>query len=164
MKYVIDTNVAVVANGNPEIGSGQLPSLKCRLASVNFLIEAVKNGKVFLDLNGDIVREYATYLNPIGAPGVGDQFYREVINSHPDRIIRIELVRLNNGEYADCPQILIESDFDPSDRKFAALAAKTSATVVNSVDSDWINHAEQLQAANIPINNLCGCDPKKWFE
>jgi hypothetical protein len=134
------------------------------LATVNFLLEAVKNAKFYLDLEGAIAQEYRTYLNPIGAPGVGDQFYKEVMNSHPDRIIRVELEKRDDGEYVDCPQILIDSGFDPSDRKFAAVAAFASATVVNSVDSDWIHHAAHLESSDISVTNLCGCDPGLWFE
>ena len=164
MKYVVDTNVAIVANGRPEIGGNQPPSLECRLASVDFLLETLKNGKIYLDLEGAIAQEYNTYLNPMGAPGVGDQFYKEVMNSHPDRIIRVELQKRSDGEYLDCPQILIDSGFDPSDRKFAAVAVHASATVANSVDSDWIHHAVQLQTSGISVTNLCGCDPAHWFD
>ncbi|MGO9431005.1 hypothetical protein [Rhodoblastus sp.] len=77
-----------------------------------------------LDQAGEIQAEYRRYLNPRGQPGVGDRFYLEVLNSAPKRIERVELPKRDDGEFLDLPQALIDVNFDPSDRKFAALAKR----------------------------------------
>jgi hypothetical protein len=162
--FVVDTNVAIVANGQSERPEEKPPTIQCRKAAVIFLMELLASSKILLDLDGEAQGEYRTYLNPRGQPGVGDRFYLEVINSAPDRVERIDLPRREDGEYADLPQALIDVGFDPSDRKFAALANKARASVANATDSDWVNDAMTLQACGISVQNLCGCDKTKWFE
>jgi hypothetical protein len=164
VKYTIDTNVAVVANGHSGIEQERQPTLSCRLATVQFLTRILKSGQIFVDLEGEIIAEYRRHLNPKGQPGVGDQFYREILNSHPNRIFRVSLPKRDDREFVDCPQLLIEVNFDPSDRKFAAMASKTGARVVNATDSDWINNAQEIEQSGIVVENLCGCDDAAWFE
>jgi hypothetical protein len=71
---------------------------------------------------------------------------------------------LENGEYAALPQSLIDAGFDPSDRKFAALAKQEGATVANATDSDWLHHRTTLKDAGINIHFVCGCDRSAWFK
>jgi hypothetical protein len=155
----VDTNVPVVANG----AGGERYSIPCRIATVSFLRQLLDKGTILLDLEGEIQAEYHRYLNPHGQPGVGDRFYLEVINSAPDKVERIALPRGPDGEYLDLPQSLIDTGFDPSDRKFAALARREGVPVYNAVDSDWIHHAQTVAAEQIEVEHLCGCDPTGWF-
>src|SRR5262245_24689600 len=97
----VDTNVPIVANGN-ETG-GKNPTIDCRLAAVTFLKSLVESGRVFLDQAGEIQNEYRVYLNPKGQPGVGDRFYREVLNSRPGWVVRVELRKRDDGEFEDLP-------------------------------------------------------------
>jgi hypothetical protein len=159
----VDTNVAVVANGRPDPQDQRPPSIPCRIAAVTFLTELVKNGTVLLDDEGAIQAEYRNHLNPSGAPGVGDRFYQEVLHSAPKVVERVGLPRRHDGEYEDLPQALIDVGFDPSDRKFAALACKEGVPVQNATDSDWIEHANTLANAGVQVENLCGCDTNLWF-
>lgn len=163
MRFVVDTNVAVVANGRVSAGERQ-HSPSCRLATVQFLNLVVNQGRVVVDAAGEVRAEYRHKLRPSGQPGVGDLFYREILNSHPNRVESISLEKLENGEFADCPASLVQAGFDPSDRKFVALAKRADCPVANAVDSDWIDHATLLEAEGIEVNNLCGCNPHQWFE
>lgn len=162
-RCVVDTNVAIVANGRPDPGGQKPPSVSCRISAVTFLTELVSNGTVLLDADGAIQDEYRRHLNPRGAPGVGDRFYQEVLHSSPKLVERVALPKRPDGEYKDLPQSLINAGFDPSDRKFAALAFKEEVPVYNATDSDWIEHADALARENIQVNNLCGCDTNLWF-
>lgn len=163
-KVVIDTNVPIVANGSSMGSGGRGPSASCREATIRFLMQIRKSGRVLLDQEGAVQAEYRRHLNPSGQPGVGDRFYQEVLNSSPNRVERIDLAKRADGEYLDLPQALIDANFDPSDRKFAALAKRTGAPVANAVDSDWHHHQQILAANGIRVDYLCGCDPMKWFE
>lgn len=157
IKYVIDTNVAIVANGNEAN-----VTIDCRLATVELLVNAYNNGKIFLDSAGEMQKEYRRHLAPRGAPGVGDRFYLEVLNSHPDRIVRIEVPKREDGQHEDLPQSIIDAGFDPSDRVFAAVAKKAGAELFNAVDTDWLEHRDVIEANGISLTFLCGCDPAKW--
>jgi hypothetical protein len=162
-RCVVDTNVAIVANGRPDPEDPRPPSIPCRIAAVKFLSELVKNGTVLLDVEGAIQAEYRKHLNPSGAPGVGDRFYQEVLHSSPQLIERVDLPKRPDGEYEDLPQSLIDAGFDPSDRKFAALARKEGVPLHNATDSDWIEHAITLAVEGIQVDHLCGCDANSWF-
>lgn len=162
-RSVVDTNVAIVANGRPDPEDPRPPSIPCRRAAVTFLSELVKNGTVILDVEGAIQAEYRNRLNPTGAPGVGDRFYQEVLHSSPHLVERVDLPKRPDGDYEDLPQSLIDAGFDPSDRKFAALACKEGVPVHNAIDSDWIEHSIILDAEGIQVTNLCGCDKDSWF-
>jgi hypothetical protein len=162
-RCVVDTNVAIVANGRPDPEDTRPPTVECRKAAVIFLSDLVRMGTVLLDNEGAIQAEYRRHLNPSGAPGVGDRFFQEVLHSSPKLVERVGLPKRPDGEYEDLPQALIDVGFDPSDRKFAALAHKENVTVHNATDSDWIKDAIVLAGAGIQVVNLCGCDASLWF-
>ncbi len=156
-KYVIDTNVPIVANGDHPAAS-----IQCRISAVTTLQNALSKGTIYLDFAGVIQEQYRKYLKPSGQPGVGDRFYQEVLNSHPDRVQRVALASREDGEYFDLPQAIIDAGFDPSDRVFAAVAHKTGAIVHNAVDSDWLEKREVIEANDIDICFVCGDDPSVW--
>ncbi len=152
-RWVVDTNVPIVANGRPA----------CRLAAINFLQQILGLGTIFVDLAGAIQAEYHSHLNPRGQPGVGDRFYLEILNSAPRTIERVDLPKRGDGEYAALPQALIDAGFDPGDRKFAALAKQQDAAVANATDSDWLEHRSILDDEKIKLHLVCGFDRSKWF-
>lgn len=156
---VIDTNVPIVANGR----QGQ-PSLDCQTAAIKRLQIAVKSELILLDSEGEIQAEYQRHLHPKGQPGVGDYFYRHVLNSMPGRVERRDLPKTAEDEYQHFPASLLACKFDPSDRKFVALAKKEAGVVINATDSDWIHHADILRNEEIEVDNICGCDPGTWFQ
>ena len=131
-RYIIDTNVPIVANGRDD---GERPvRLACREASIEFLLKVVARGCVLLDALGEIQDEYRPYLNPSGQPGTGDRFYQLIIQRY-DRTERIEISKRADGEFTDLADEIIDSAFDRSDRKFAALSCKVGAPVTNATDS-----------------------------
>ncbi len=157
-RFVVDTNVPVVANSRSKAGNVRTPSNQCRKATIEFLIEVLNTDKVLLDTAGEIQDEYHKHLNPRGQPGVGDLFYLQVLRSAPSKIERHELPKGKDGEYVDLPRSLIEANFDRSDRKFAALAKRTNAT-----DSDWLIHRKTMIEAGIRLKFVCGLDRARWF-
>jgi hypothetical protein len=134
------------------------------LAAIDFLDSLLKGGRVLLDLAGEIQAEYARHLRPAGQPGVGDRFYQAVLHSAPQRVERIVLPTAPDGSYVDYPRDPALASFDPSDRKFAALAVRAKAPVVVATDSDWITARAPLDAHGVSIRFLCGCDPARWFD
>jgi hypothetical protein len=164
-RCTVDTNVPIVANGRPDPSNGgRTASIDCRIAAVQFLQSVMRTGLLLLDAEGEIQAEYHKHLNPRGEPGVGDRFYLAILNSAPHLVERLELPKREDGEYAHLPQALIEgTKFDPSDRKFAALAAKEGIPVINTTDTDWLHHRAILNDAGVQVEFLCGCDTTKWY-
>jgi hypothetical protein len=155
---VVDTNVAVVANGRHTHASPD-----CRLAAIDFLNGLVNRGKIILDLAGDMQEEYRRHLNPSGQPGVGDRFFQVVLNSAPRRVVRVDLPKEpSTGAYRDFPSDPALARFDPSDRKFAAAARRTGQPVANATDSDWLDYKAALNANGIAVDFVCGCDRQLW--
>lgn len=164
MRRVVDTNVPIVANGRPDLSRGaRQPSVACRLAAIDTLENLLKRGSVVLDLAGEIQSEYHRYLSPRGQPGVGDRFYREIINSG-ERIERVNLARLADGSYADFPTDPALNRFDQSDRKFAACARAAAAQVSVAIERGWLNHRQALARHDIVVDFVCSCDRSTWFE
>jgi hypothetical protein len=161
---VVDTNVPIVANGRPDPSrGGQAPSFACRLAAIDFLEETLATRRVLLDIAGEIQAEYRRYLSPTGQPGVGDRFYLQILMSVPARVERLDLPRDTAGAYEHFPDDPALQRFDPSDRKFAAMARRAEAPVANATDTDWLYHYTALAANGITVRFVCGCDSPEWF-
>lgn len=148
-KKVIDSNVAIVANGcSPQA------SINCELACVEML-ECCENFSICLDQTGLIMTEYAKHLSYSGSPGVGDMFFKYLHdNQYAQRNIDIVPINEINDENRGFEE-LPENNFDPSDRKFLATAISGEAQVVNATDSDWAEQDELMNQLNITVQQLC---------
>ncbi len=148
---VVDTNVAIVANGRDAW------PVECELACINLLQDVVAHGGLTLDALGLIVAEYARHLNFSGQPGVGDAFFRWVQNNqyNDDHCTRVEITPDGEGSFLEFPTDAALSRFDPADRTFVATAiAHGKAEIVVGTDSDWWQHRDALAAAGVPIRFL----------
>jgi hypothetical protein len=134
-RFVVDTNLPVVANGRSTPGDRSV-AIDCRLAAIEFLNILLRDHCLVLDLAGEIQGEYRAHLEPRGEPGVGDRFYLEVLNSRPGRVERVDLGKTDGGDYAAFPTDPELSRFDRSDRKFVALSCQLKVPVAHAVDSD----------------------------
>lgn len=157
-RRVVDSNVAVVANGR-----GTNSSPQCRIAAIDALAALLANGRIVVDEAGDMVAEYRVYCHPRGQPGVGDRFFREVLMNYGRKIERITLEKSADGSYVDFPRDPALAAFDLSDRKFAAAARKAAVPVLNAVDSDWLDYRDALIRNRIKVVFLCGLNRAEWF-
>ena len=148
--FVVDTNVAIAANGRQTHAD-----MKCRLACVNKLKAVVTDQVIAVDDQGAIVDEYAKHLNYAGEPGVGDMFFRHVFNNqyHSDRVLGVPVTPSEDDRrgFDELP----DNTFDPSDRKFLAVAVVASATVLNATDSDWHEQASLMEELEVEVCQLC---------
>jgi hypothetical protein len=158
IRRVIDTNVLVVANGRDTNAR-----IQCRLAAGDALNGLLRNGRIVVDEAREMQTEYRTYCDPKGQPGVGDRFYREVLNNYGGKVERIFLAKREDGSFEDFPDDPALHQFDPSDRKFAAAARKSGAAVMSCTDTDWVHHADALRRHGIEVDFLCGTDPTIWI-
>jgi hypothetical protein len=160
MKLIIDTNVPIVANqrSSPQV------STVCVSACVTRLKEIPTQHILVLDNQWQIMREYMQNLHSSGQPGVGDAFLKWVLTNraNPQRCELVPITPINN---APEPQMFEEfpheddalTHFDPSDRKFVAvaLAHPDKPPILNAVDTDWQTHQRALKKYGIQIEFLC---------
>ena len=147
--FVVDTNVAIVANGR-----GTHADISCRLRCIAELQSLVKQGIVVIDDRGLIVDEYKSRLNFSGAPSVGDMFFKHVFNLHQDEKVRRVAVTPSIDDRKGFEE-LPENTFDRSDRKFLAVAVAADAVVLNAMDSDWSNHQALMDELEVEVEELC---------
>ena len=148
--FVVDTNVAIAANGR-----GTHADLQCQRSCVERLAAVVKEETIAIDDVGLIVDEYAKHLRRSGQPGVGDLFWKHVFDHQyqPARVRRITLRRSTDTRrgFEELP----ENNFDPSDRKFLAVAVAAQAVVLNATDSDWDEQTALLDGLRVQVRQLC---------
>jgi len=92
MHFLLDTNVAVVANGKSNAGPLCVTACVAR-------IEQLKAGEILvLDTAFHILGEYDRNLNSAGQPGVGDDFYLWALRNrnNPLRCAQVMLEREDN--------------------------------------------------------------------
>lgn len=150
---VVDTNVAIVANGDCADCS---PA--CRLSTIDFLERLIHKGSIAIDVQGKIEEEYRRHLCA-GTPGVGSRFLQKFFS---DAAHRIERVDISETERKFSFSGALRS-FDQSDRKFVLVASEGKFEVVNAVDSDWLDHEAELLKRGIRVQFLCGKNRADWF-
>ncbi|MCI5208671.1 MAG: hypothetical protein D3910_07730 [Candidatus Electrothrix sp. ATG2] len=96
---------------------------------------------------------------PMGEPGVGDYFFKYV---HDHQLVERNclLVQITQDkekgfvEFPDHPDLY---SFDPSDRKFVAVAMASglNPAICNATDSDWAEHKAALRDVQVSVVQLC---------
>ena len=159
-KYVVDTNVPIVANLATSYGENDDIPLDCIKACFKAIDHAFKNGGLVIDDGGEIFEEYSRYLSLKGAPGQGDKFIKWVhdFQWNPDKVTRISINRLNST-YKEFPEHDGLVNFDIDDRKFVAVANAHSDThkppIFQATDSKWWGWKNALSAVGITVCFLC---------
>ncbi|MDD5275876.1 MAG: hypothetical protein PHR16_07310 [Methylovulum sp.] len=148
-KSVIDTNVAISANGQ-----NTHASFACQLACIEIL-QACKNLHIAIDKTGLIMEEYKRHLSHAGQPGVGDMFFKYLHDNQyaTNKICSVKITKLDDDSrgFDELPS----NSLDMSDRKFLATAVVAKAILVNATDSDWAEQSELLESLQIEIKQLC---------
>ena len=148
--FVVDTNVAIAANG-----LGTHADMRCRLACVRRLKSLVAGETVAIDDGNLILDEYKNHLSFSGGPGVGDVFFKHVFNNqYQDEHVRRVTVTPAEDDRRGFEE-LPSNTFDPSDRKFLAVAVVAEAIVLNATDSDWGEQAVLMDTLGVEVNQLC---------
>jgi len=151
---VVDTNVAVVANrrGNE--------SYSCVNNCAQALLNVKNCGVLVVDAGDLILSEYRATCSLSGQPGVGDSFIRWV-HDNIGRADLVQMVRitpvgsqLGFEEFPGHPGL---ATFDPSDRKFVAVAIahRERPSILQALDSKWWGWKEPLLECGITVDFLC---------
>ena len=159
---VVDTNVAMVANGKSTAGAN------CTEVCARKLKEIEERGHVVIDDSFQLLHEYRTNLNFSGQPGVGDRFYRWLFinQGNPSRCTRVHITPTSEGSYAEFPRHPDLEGFDPSDHKFISVAAAhpQKPCVLQAFDTKWWPLRHAFKACGIRITFLCPNEIKAQHE
>ena len=152
---VVDTNVPMVANG-----AANHATPDCVLRCVDRLEIVKKKEKVLLDDGMHILHEYMDNLSMSGQPGFGDMFMKWVWNNQANskRCQIIPITTLDEKPYfREFPNDNELEGFDPSDRKFVAVAKESGLDppIINAADTDWWEYREPLEKNGVRIEFLC---------
>lgn len=158
MNVVVETNVAIAANGR-----NTHAELSCQFACVEFL-EKLASSKsrdtVLLDNRDLLFTEYKRHLNHRGQPGVGDAFFKYLHdNAYSGSRISLISITPNDIECQGFDELPI-NQIDKSDRKFLAVALVGSGEIFNALDNDWHEQKQFVNALGVVVNQLCpehGC-------
>lgn len=165
-KYVVDTNVAMVANLATKADRASNVPDSCKKECVMAISHITEKGGLVLDDNGEIFAEYIGNLNLKGQPGVGDAFARWVHDNqwNNQKVDRVKITR-NGTSYDEFPYHDGLVKFDRSDRKFIAVANAHSAKppIVQAIDSKWWGWRDALAEVGITVHFLCPDYAKKKY-
>ena len=162
---MVDTNVPIAANGGDEVPPD------CALACAGALREVLEyRRRLALDDGWRIIGEYMHKLRADGQPGWGDRFLKWVLN-HQASAACCELVTItpraeDAGEFEEFPSAPGLETFDPSDRKFVAVANAHAEKppILQALDSKWLGWKEALADAGISVEFLCPEQIKATYE
>lgn len=155
-RCVVDTNVAVTANGTHTGASAE-----CAAACARALKRVMDEGHVFIDDGERIVDEYRNNLRANGEPGPGDRFLRWLLTNQwgGKRVTQVELTpdEDDDGGFVELPRPPRGVRYDPSDKKFLAVAAAhpDRPPILQALDSKWWGWREALAEAKIEVHFLC---------
>lgn len=153
---VVDTNVAVVANGRHPMASPE-----CVKQCIKQLEGIRRRERVAIDDGWRILGEYRKNLSESGQPGVGDRFLKWLLQNHANhqRCAKVTLTPIDEAAqiYVEFPSSPGLAEFDPSDRKFVAVANAHPAKprILQAVDSKWRGFEGALVAVGIHVDFLC---------
>jgi hypothetical protein len=144
--WVVDTNVGIVANDRPVDGDHPTESvLKCVL----FLGNLMKIGRIAMDGDREIIREYPHKMRSTGEPGIGDAFLKWVLTNQANPS-RCKIVDITNIAVPD--QLKGFRD----DEKFIRTALGCSEPqIAEAVDGLWWKRRADFEAVGITVNFLC---------
>lgn len=156
MAAVADTNLFYVADKKSDP-----VDLPCFIACVDMLDTILnQQERLVVDWGREILLEYLTELQqPGGQPGVGTRLVLWLQRNwgNVDLVDYVTTTPTADG-YAEYPTDPAFASFDPSDRKFVAVAISHPAKppIYNATDSDWLTiHATLEQHHAVRVIFLC---------
>ena len=153
MYHIVDTNVLLVASKKASQASGT-----CELACEKYLQDIMNTGVLVIDSHWLIIKEYMNKNSQSGQPHAGDAFLKWVLTYQATkRCEQVPITQIAENDFAEFPRSPNLEKFDPSDRKFVAVALTHPAkpAIANAVDSDWRNYEIALANHGVNLNFLC---------
>ena len=149
---VVDTNVLVVAN-NPFHESGP----DCVEACVRELNRMRRERRLLLDWSRKILGEYQQRVARGGQGGVGTEFFKSAAAQTDMRVSHVHITPHPGRVFEEFPDDPALQTFDPSDRKFVAVAVASGEgpPIVYATDRGWERHRGPLQQQGVRVCRIC---------
>ena len=82
-------------------------------------------------------------------------FFKHLVDRQyaQDRVCRVTIIG-SDDDHRGFEELPV-NDFDPSDRKFLAVAVVADTVVLNATDSDWEEHADLMNELGVEVDQLC---------
>jgi hypothetical protein len=157
MTVVVDTNVILVANRqHADVSEACVVACAQRL-------EAIMSGdRVALDDGYRILKEYQHKTTPGAGKRAGDVFVKWLLRNTENarRCAQVALVEHPERGFESFPDDARLSSFDPSDRKFVAVAAAhpDAPPIAQATDSKWLGWAPALREHGVEVDFICPAD------
>ena len=159
-KCIVDTNVPLKANDALDPDSIPDELMGCVFACIEAVEHIINTPHcLVLDAGNEIYDEYAHKLSRSGQPGVGDMFMKWV---HDNRWTladanRVIINKKDGNSYVEFPDYGDLIKFDPSDRKFIAVAKKhpRHPPILQAADRKWWLFRDELRKAGVVVRFLC---------
>ena len=164
MIAVVDTNVAVVANGRSPQASPD-----CVDGCASALDQLKDSGILVLDTSGLILGEYIGNLQA-DEQSAGNAFLKWVLtylgNPRKCPMVRITQRGDDPNDFHEFPTDSALAEFDPADRKFvaAALAHPSRPHILQAVDAKWWRLRGALRKSGVSVEFLCEADVKRLLD
>ena len=151
---IVDTNVAVVANGRtPQANSA------CVCECISRLLQVRMTGLVLLDAANLILDEYRRNLSPSGQPGTGDMFFKWLWNNQGfgEHCQKVDITPNDERGFDEFPNDPTLGAFDADDRVFVAVAIASGMqpSILNASDPGWWTYRDELEHHGIAVEFLC---------
>lgn len=156
LRCVVDTNVPKTADrGNASASDA------CVAEAASALQAIMSSGHLFIDQAGQIVAEYRRTLNLRGQRGPGGVFLKWLLDHEwgGKRVTRVPITPKDDDQqdFVELPSSPDGAKYDPSDRKFLAVAAAhpERPPILQALDSKWWGWRDELARAQVTIVFLC---------
>lgn len=156
---IIDTNVPLTAIMTDDMA--------CQMQCIQ-VVKDILNGQIIvvMDDQNAALKEYRQqmYPDPNPSAGLASQFlmYLLTYQYNVTRVYRAKVMQnAGTGAYLLYPLVASVQKFDPSDKKWVAIAltyqqeTQKPAPIVNATDSDWLHFASAFEQLGIQIEFLC---------
>ncbi|MGV2437291.1 MAG UNVERIFIED_CONTAM: PIN domain-containing protein [Anaerolineae bacterium] len=161
-RYILDTNVIVNAQGDrsPQTATAciekcQYLLYRCLAGEFNLVLDVGQHGS-------DVLAEYQQQFHHYQG-GYGEVFIRWLLNQlGQPQIIEIPITKTDQHTYEEFPHEDARlRTFDPSDRKWIALAVAhfqyfdASAPIMQSADLKWKDYQIAFLAHHVDVQFMC---------
>ena len=167
MKAIVDTNVLLVADRqHADI------SAECVIACVDRLVALKETGVVVIDDEYHLLEEYLHKIDVTRGKQAGAVFLKWLINNktNPQHVEQVHITQTGENRFNEFPADPALKDFDPSDRKFVAVAnaypdQDKKPPIWQAADSKWLDWWPALQKHKIRVDflNECREDIRRFY-
>ncbi|MBP7778697.1 MAG: hypothetical protein KA371_16400 [Acidobacteria bacterium] len=157
MTVMVDTNVILAAN-RQHTGVSET----CIVSCAQRLHAIMTGGRVAIDDDYRILKEYQHKTTPHVGKRAGDAFVKWLLrnNANTERCDQVALVEHPERGFESFPEDARLTTFDPTDRKFVAVACAHEGhpPIAQATDSKWLDWAPALREYGVNVEFLCRAD------